>query len=153
MPGSLTGDAEADRLILQYGRPFVGIKRPEGFSRGPRKECYLNSYDLITIPGATYCEGFAIGNSLEFHHAWITCDGEHAIDVTLPDGQEHSYFGIEFRSDQFEQFAISRMTDGYMRPILGYPVNDQLRNFPRDIGLQTTTPLETNVTKLDADHV
>ena len=132
-PGFLTGNEEADRLILKYGRPFVGIKRPKYFRRRAAKACFSNAYTLTMEKGGTYCEGVAVGKSLGFHHAWITLDGEDAIDVTLPDAQDHSYYGIEFRSDQFDRFAASRMKDGFLRPILGYPVDDQLRNFLRDM--------------------
>ena len=35
--GAIGTDAEADKLILQYGRPFTGIKRPKGY----RDRCLL----------------------------------------------------------------------------------------------------------------
>jgi hypothetical protein len=103
--GAIGTDAEADKLILQYGRPFTGIKRPKGYRDRAQKKCFLNAVNLTTAKRGTYCEGFAasVGSSFIFHHAWITLDGEHAIDVTLSDAEDHFYFGIAFSSPQFNE--------------------------------------------------
>jgi hypothetical protein len=51
--------------------------------RRAAKACFSNAYTLTMEKGGTYCEGIPVGKSFGFHHAWITLDGEHAIDVTL----------------------------------------------------------------------
>ena len=143
-PDFLTGDKEADRLILQYGRPFFGIKRPKNYRPRAPKACFLNAFNLAMEERGTYCEGVSVGKSLGFHHAWITLDGEHAIDVTLPDAQDHSYFGIAFRGSQFNRLATSRITDGQLRPVFSDPIDDLLRNFLRDMSVATPSDVKTS---------
>jgi hypothetical protein len=50
--------------------------------------------DLACAERGIYVEGFAITPifGTPFHHAWITLDGIHAIDVTLKKAPECSYF-------------------------------------------------------------
>ena len=44
-----------------------------------------------------------------FHHAWITVDGVHSIDVTLRDtGPDVSYFGIPFSPRVFSHWLCKR---------------------------------------------
>jgi hypothetical protein len=51
---------------------------------------------------ATYVEGLSSVNKSCFDgirgipHAWITLDGKHAIDQTMPNAQQLVYFGIAF---------------------------------------------------------
>jgi hypothetical protein len=109
--GAIGTDAEADKLIFQYGRPFTGIKRPKGYRDRAQKKCFGNAVNLATAKRGIYCEGFAVNvrSSSIFHHAWVTCDGEHAIDVTLPDAQNYLYFGIAFPSPQFNEVLRQRI--------------------------------------------
>jgi hypothetical protein len=90
------------------GRLFTGIKRPKGFRQMTRKQCFGNSQIIATATDwrqrgwpyrPMYVEGLCIGISCcvgAIHHGWLTLDGIHAIDVTLPDAEDHLYFGIMF---------------------------------------------------------
>ena len=44
---------------------------------------------------------------LSFAHAWLTLDGEHAIDVTLRDAENLAYFGIAFDNHQISQSILT----------------------------------------------
>jgi hypothetical protein len=41
-------------------------------------------------------KGFALVAPGSLSHGWLTLDGEHAIDVTLPNAESYTYFGIAF---------------------------------------------------------
>jgi hypothetical protein len=98
------GDARMN-TFLEYGRPFVGIGRPKGYRRQRMfKQCFRNAGILADEGRGIYCEGVGLnGNRFLFHHAWITLDGHTAIDVTLPDGPDHEYFGIPFSGPGFQR--------------------------------------------------
>jgi hypothetical protein len=34
------GNVDTERLVLEYGRPFTGIPRPEGYRQWARKQCF-----------------------------------------------------------------------------------------------------------------
>jgi hypothetical protein len=83
--------------LCANGKLFTGIKRPKGFRQMRRKDCFRNSQSLAIDGRATYVEGLCVGHSgIAFAHGWLTLDGEHAIDVTLPDAESYAYFGIAF---------------------------------------------------------
>jgi hypothetical protein len=87
----LIDDENASRL-----RVFVPIKRPKEYHKRRDKECFFNAADLAIADRGRYVEGFAVNRlGLAVHHAWITLDGVHAIDVTW---QEPGVFycGIEY---------------------------------------------------------
>jgi hypothetical protein len=99
--------AAFDRLCAD-GKLYTGIKRPKGFRQLARKQCFGNSRILATEMDwrrrgwprrPRYVEGLVIGitNCVgAIHHGWLTLDGIHAIDVTLPDASDHIYFGVMF---------------------------------------------------------
>lgn len=83
--------------LCANGKLFIGIKPPKGFRRMRRKDCFRNSQSLAIEGRATYVEGLCLGHSgIPFAHGWLTLDGAHAIDVTLPDAESCAYFGIAF---------------------------------------------------------
>lgn len=83
--------------LCANGKLFTGIKRPNGFRQMRRKDCFRNSQSLAIHGRATYVEGLCVGRSgIAFAHGWLTLDGEHAIDVTLPNAESYTYFGIAF---------------------------------------------------------
>jgi hypothetical protein len=96
-------DAEPARAVLRFGRPYVGIARPKGFRRQrARKQCFMNAAELALSGRGAYVEGFAtpaLSRSRPVPHAWITLDGEHAIDQTWPDADRCQYFGIPFSNE------------------------------------------------------
>ena len=74
-----------------------------------RKQCFANAQCVAVLGNnlATYVEGLCIHPEMPnfpFSHAWLTLDGEHAIDVTLPDAESCAYFGIAFDNHQVSQF-------------------------------------------------
>jgi hypothetical protein len=84
--------------LIANGRLFTGIRRPNGFRQMMRKNCFRNAQILAVEGRATYVEGICVARSVPwigFAHAWLTLDGEHAVDITL-DAQSHVYFGIAF---------------------------------------------------------
>jgi len=84
--------------LVANGSLFTGIRRPKGFRQMMRKNCFRNAQILAIEGRATYVEGICVARSVPwigFAHAWLTLDGEHAIDVTL-DAESHAYFGIAF---------------------------------------------------------
>jgi hypothetical protein len=83
--------------LCAHGKLFIGTKRPKGFRQLKRKNCFGNSQRLAIEGRATYVEGACLGRlGFVFAHGWLTLDGEHAIDVTLPDAENYAYFGIAF---------------------------------------------------------
>jgi hypothetical protein len=114
-----------NRLSVAYaelctkGKLFTGIKRPKGFRQMKPKNCFCNA-QLVAMQGrATYVEGLCVSRCVPqfaFAHGWLTLDGEHAIDVTLPDAMEHAYFGIPFD----DRHALNRalLASGYRADLL-----------------------------------
>jgi hypothetical protein len=83
--------------LCANGKLFIGIKRPKRFRQMRRKDCFRNSQSLAIDGRATYVEGLCLDRlGIPFAHGWLTLDGEHAIDVTLPNAESFSYFGIAF---------------------------------------------------------
>jgi hypothetical protein len=89
----------AMRAVINHGRPYVGVKRPKGYRKRKAKYCFHNAAMLAIEGRGTYVEGFAsFLDGMPIHHAWVTLDGVHAIDVTWTwrDPADCSYFGIAF---------------------------------------------------------
>jgi hypothetical protein len=85
-------------MVLEHGRVFTGIERPKGYRQWAMKQCFRNAATLALRDKGCYVEGFAISSSgsIYIHHAWITLDGVHSVDVTWRDAPSCHYFGIEF---------------------------------------------------------
>lgn len=77
-------------------RSTVHNKRPKGFRKGRRNQCYMNASRVaLRRDDVVYCEGFAVSEKLPIplSHAWLlTMDGE-VVDLTWDHGTA-SYFGI-----------------------------------------------------------
>jgi hypothetical protein len=59
-----TGSVEREKIVLEYGCPFVGIARPKGYRRRRMvKQCFRNAGILADEGRGTYCEGFARSES------------------------------------------------------------------------------------------
>ena len=85
------------RAVLDYGLPYAGIKRPKGYAKMKARSCFGNAAILALEERGTYVEGFAMSfDQPPIHHAWITRDEKHAIDITLPNAAAWQYFGISF---------------------------------------------------------
>jgi hypothetical protein len=123
---------DAGRLVLEYGRLFTGIPRPEGYHQGRAKNCFGNSQLRAVAQLGAYCEGFVfapdVGHLLL--HGWITPDGESAVDVTWQNAPECKYFGISFHGPALHQLAmtISLGKNRGGKSILSPPIDDRLIN-------------------------
>jgi hypothetical protein len=73
--------------VIKYGKPYTRITKPKGLRWRTEKECFYNSYTAVMNKPELhlhYVEGYVLGGtSLLVHHAWVTADGHHAIDLTL----------------------------------------------------------------------
>jgi hypothetical protein len=88
------------RFVLRNGKEYTPGKRIG--RRGAAKQCFRNSHLAVarrpSADGWLYVEGFAIHREypiLAFHHAWITVDGDTAMDLTL-DAAQYDYMGVAF---------------------------------------------------------
>ncbi len=98
---------------LRDAKAFVPIKRPKGIRKRADKLCFLNATEIVLDFGKNahpdlierppmYVEGLARWISGDvYHHAWITFDGVHAIDVTWKQP------GIEYIGVMFDIEAVS----------------------------------------------
>ncbi len=96
------------KLLFKRGRYYRGIKRPKGYRQRKSGTCFYNAQDLAVCNRGRYVEGVAYARTstngwIGMHHAWITLDGETAIDVTYPDAEAHNYFGIEFPTSEIAE--------------------------------------------------
>ncbi len=108
--------AAFERLCAK-GKIYTGIKRPKGFRQMRRKDCFRNSQSLAINGRGTYVEGVCVDRlGFAFAHGWLTPDGVHAIDVTLPDAEDHLYFGIAFDA---VALANAICTSGFYESHLG----------------------------------
>jgi hypothetical protein len=122
-------NVEKENIVLEYGRPFVGIARPEGYCQWERKQCFSNAGDLAESGQGTYCEGFTIWPPFyePFHHAWITLDGKSAIDVTLPNATECWYFGIPFGGPVFTRLLrLMILEQGVWPAYIDPPIDERV---------------------------
>jgi hypothetical protein len=90
--------ATVEQAVLKYGRPFIGTERPKRYLLGVKKNCFRNSFYVAAAERGFYVEGYALsGPGGLFHHAWITIDGIHAVDLTLRGSiPDYQFFGVAF---------------------------------------------------------
>jgi hypothetical protein len=96
-----------EKAVLKAGRTFIGIERPKGFRQMKQARCFDNAGRLALHGRGTYVEGFVLA-SWPIHHAWLTLDGIHAIDVTMKDATAYHYFGIAFSHEVLYEWIIRR---------------------------------------------
>ena len=126
--------SETERAVLEIGRIFVPTSRPAAFVLGKPQDCFVNAGDMaIADPKfGTYVEGFAASDDQPpFHHAWLTLDGETAIDVTLRDTTGYSFFGIEFPAEFVLKWVCRRRFWGLLRPFDAALIEDFKASYPR----------------------
>ena len=125
---------ETRRLVLAFGQPFFGIKRPKGVRLGPKKMCFKNAANFVVNssgkeePSQTpyYVEGYALTPKTGyFHHAWISFEDKYAVELTLKcDPQEIAFFGIIFSRSEVSELLNKNKEYGFLdQPIRSY-VND-----------------------------
>ena len=115
------GNVAVEQAVLAYGRPFIGISRPKGYRLRGARRCFANAGDLALSERGIYVEGFALGpddRGTVVHHAWITLDGVHAIDVTWRrQASDCHYYGIPFSNDVLRRLLLRR---SYWGPLLDW---------------------------------
>jgi hypothetical protein len=115
------GNVAVEEAVLAHGRPFIGVSRPKGYRQRGAKRCFANAGDLALCERGIYVEGFALGpddRGIAIHHAWITLDGVHAIDVTwVRQASDCHYYGIPFSNDVLERLLLRRK---YWGPVLDW---------------------------------
>ena len=99
----------AAKAVLKVGRTFIGIARPKGYRQMKQKQCFGNAAKLALHNRGIYVEGFVLTpGSWPIHHAWLTLDEVHAIDVTLKDAPACHYLGIPFSHEVLCEWYIRR---------------------------------------------
>jgi hypothetical protein len=126
------GNTRVEEAVLNHGRPFKGIKRPKGFLLGKKGRCFANAgylaYNLLGL----YVEGFASPpGQPPVHHAWVTLDGVHAIDVTFrKPATDCLYFGIPIPLNVLQKW-IER-PNGYLTMFDGIKPIEQIDETLKD---------------------
>jgi hypothetical protein len=86
-----------ERFVLRNGKPYA--PGPRKGRKGPERQCYMNAAKVVMCDAdaVAYVEGFVINPDLPIpiHHAWVSYDGETAMDPTL-DSANREYFGVSF---------------------------------------------------------
>jgi hypothetical protein len=94
----VTNSGLAERLIIERGRPFVGIKgHCLHLQRDSSANAFLNASRASLRGKGLYVEGFALrpGQKSLVQHAWIAVDQMHAVEVTWrEEANACEYFGI-----------------------------------------------------------
>jgi len=110
------------RFILRHGRTFTPRKRLGRRQRA--KQCFLNAAQIVFRDGkATYVEGFILNMRLPIMpilHAWVTYDGKHAMDPTLPNERDYEYLGMTFDTDTLRKETVRNGVYGLLDPGIGY---------------------------------
>ena len=108
------------RFVLRNGKPFAPRHRL-GHKRKAR-QCFANAANFVLSKRAgTYVEGFALNKEMPFmpiHHAWVTMDGETAMDPTL-DAEGYEYFGVVFDTDLMRRELLRLRRYGLLDTGLG----------------------------------
>lgn len=116
-------------LILHYGKPYTWAPKPKGVRFGKVKECFSNaSRMIIGSDRFNVVEGYAAG-LIPTMHAWLTEDGEHAVEVTWRQAQNpHEYYGIAFAN---EYVKVTMLKTGYWG-VFGSDHRELLEGFLRN---------------------
>jgi hypothetical protein len=87
-------DAIVLEKVIRHGKPYTHLPKPKYLRWRKQKQCFYNSWmTAVKNPELLYVEGFILGTHDPIHHAWVSPDGIHAIDVTLR-RDRGGYYGI-----------------------------------------------------------
>jgi hypothetical protein len=97
------------REVVDHGQSYVGRSRPKGYRKWAKKRCFYNAARLARDDRGVYVEGYASHrDGRVHHHAWVTLDGVHAIDVTWNNPADCHYLGIAFPKEIVSRYGQSR---------------------------------------------
>jgi hypothetical protein len=84
-----------ERFVLRNGKVYTPRKRIG--HRRKAGECYGNATKHVLNNDGVYVEGFVMipDIALPLQHAWVTINGDDAMDPTL-DAMAHEYYGVAF---------------------------------------------------------
>ena len=89
--------------------------------------CFSNSTEFVVRKRqGTYVEGYALSKKfpiMPIHHAWVTMDGNDAMDLTL-NAEDYEYFGVTFDNDTL--WAELRKLKRYGILDTGFGLNHEL---------------------------
>lgn len=114
------GNVQTQANVFEFGRAYVPKTRPKGMRLGKPKQCFANAMSVSQKLDATYVEGFAVTrNQPPFHHAWVSIDGAHALEVTLRNNpSEIAFFGIPFPTSVW----VAAVREGCVLGVLSPPI-------------------------------
>lgn len=123
------------RFVLRNGKAFAPVKRIG--RKGTPKHCFSNAtrFALDKCSGS-YVEGFALNKKLPLmpiHHAWVTINGDDAMDPTL-NSIDYEYFGVVFAESTLRRELIKLKHYGLLDT--GFGLNHELM-FALDPELET----------------
>jgi hypothetical protein len=125
----------AAKTVLKFGKQFVGVARPRGYRWRAQKQCFSNSHELALKGKGTYVEGFAssaVDPNFPVHHAWLTLNGEDAVDVTWRSPPEKCfYFGIAFPNEIVTRYGVD---DNCWVPVLRNETVKEIEEVLRQAG-------------------
>ena len=106
------------RLILEYGKPFLKRVNPTPF-KGEPKQCFQNCFEALwNHRELSYCEGYAIykNSPIAVSHAWLVNDKLEVIDPTWIDEDSENcvYFGVVFTREFLIEFVTKTRVYGIL---------------------------------------
>ncbi len=108
-----------ERFVLRNGKQYKPRRRIG--RRRKANECYGNATNFVLGKEGVYVEGFAIHAKrpiIAFHHAWVTINGDDAMDPTL-DARDYEYFGVAFDKETLCDEIINNGVYGLLDPGMG----------------------------------
>ena len=105
-----------ESLVLHYGRFWTPQPKPKDVRWGRQKQCFSNAHDLANCrPDLTYCEGFALDQSIPeaFCHAWCVDRNGNVVDNTWRT-PGRAYMGIPLNLRWVSQVIFSLGTYGVL---------------------------------------
>jgi len=114
-----------ERLLIEHGVHFTANtgKLPEDLRKGKLGYCFSNCCNAAwnsTNNKYVYCEGFATSYGLPINHAWVTHDGQSAIELTWRGLEDRNgpveYFGVPFSFTFTAEVALKAGYYGMFQP-------------------------------------
>jgi hypothetical protein len=99
---------------LNWGDVSSGPLGQKATDPGKSGDCFANAARLAFDNRGRYVEGFALTpEGRPIHHAWVTLDGIHAVDVTWSEwATDAQYFGIEIPAKPLARALLDRNLTG-----------------------------------------